>query len=109
MTNYNFGNILLLEFPYAEGHGISKRPVLVLADIDKKDIVVAKITGVQERGHFDIPINNWKEVGLLFPSVIRTDKLATLSKSRIIRKFGTLDISYHSKIRAKLKSLFGIL
>ena len=40
MTNYNFGEILLLKFPYSEGREETKRPVVVLAqtDVKKEDV-----------------------------------------------------------------------
>ncbi len=44
MTKYNIGEILLLKFPYSEGTGNTKRPVVVLAQTDVKDIVAAKVT-----------------------------------------------------------------
>ncbi|MGR3319686.1 MAG: type II toxin-antitoxin system PemK/MazF family toxin [Candidatus Anammoxibacter sp.] len=108
MTNYNLGEILLLKFPYSEGIGETKRPVVVLAQADVKDIVVAKVTSMEQRSKYDIAIDNWKNVGLLFSSVIRIDKIATLSKHRVIRKLGTLDSSCQSKITSKIKQLFKI-
>ena len=106
MTNYNFGEILLLRFPYSEGKGESKRPVILLAETDTKDIIVAKVTSTKPRGNYDIVITDWQEIDLLFPSIIRIDKLAALSKSRVIRKLGDLDRSYHSLIKDKIKQLF---
>lgn len=108
MTNYKFGEILLLLFPYSEGIGETKRPVILLAVSDKEDIIVSKVTSSEKRGKYDIIINNWKEVGLLFPSVIRVDKIATLSRSRIYKKLGILDSSYYSLIKNKIKQLFKI-
>lgn len=107
-TNYNFGEILLLKFPYSEGTGETKRPVVVLAQTDVKDVVIAKVTSMEQRGAYDIAIDDWKNVGLLFPSVIRIDKLATLSKQRVLKKLGSLDNSYKSKIISKIKQLFKI-
>lgn len=108
MTNYSFGDILLLKFPYSEGAGESKRPVVVLAQTDANDIVVSKVTCTEQRDKYDIAINDWEKVGLLFPSVIRVDKLATLSKFRVIKKIGTLNTSYVSIIKTKIKQLFQI-
>ena len=108
MTNYNFGEILLLKFPYSEGVGETKRPVVVLAQTDVKDVVIAKVTSMGQRGKYDIAIDDWKNVGLLFSSVIRIDKLATLSKHRVIKKLGSLDNSYKFKIISKIKQLFKI-
>lgn len=108
MTNYEFGEIFLLKFPYSEGLREAKRPAILLAETDKEDIVVSKVTSTDKRGKYDIVINNWKSVGLLYPSVIRIDKLATLSKSRIYRKLGKLDNSYSTLIKNKIKQLFKI-
>ncbi|GMT49769.1 MAG: hypothetical protein IEMM0008_1308 [bacterium] len=108
MIHYNFGEILLLTFPYSEGTGDSKRPVLVLAQTDEKDIVLSKITSTGQRTLYDIVITDWKEAGLLFPSVIRVDKLATLSKLRVIKKLGDLGSNYHSVIKDRIKQLFSV-
>ncbi|MGR3177261.1 MAG: type II toxin-antitoxin system PemK/MazF family toxin [Candidatus Anammoxibacter sp.] len=108
MTSYNPGDILLLKFPYSEGIGETKRPVVVLAQTDVKDIVVAKVTSMEQRSKYDVAIDGWENAGLLFPSVIRIDKLATLSKHRVIKKLGTLESSCQSKIISKIKQLFKI-
>ncbi len=108
MIHYNFGEILLLNFPYSEGTGDSKRPVLVLAQTDEKDMVLSKITSTGQRTIYDIVIIDWKEVGLLFPSVLRVDKLATLSRLRVIKKLGDLGSDYNSVIKDKIKELFSV-
>ncbi|MCR4313177.1 MAG: type II toxin-antitoxin system PemK/MazF family toxin [Candidatus Roizmanbacteria bacterium] len=108
MTNYDFGDILLLKFPYSEGKGETKRPVVVLAQTDVKDIVVAKVTSMEQRGEYDIAIDDWEHVGLLYPSIVRIDKLATLSKERMEKRLGALDDSYKPKIINKIKQLFKI-
>ena len=58
MTNYNFGEILLLKFPHSEGTGESKRPVILLAETDIEDIVVSKVTSAEQRSNYDIIIDN---------------------------------------------------
>ncbi len=108
MTSYNIGEILLLNFPHSEGTGKTKRPVVVLAQTDVKDIVVEKVTSMEQRSGYDIVIDDLDKAGLLFPSVIRIDKLATLSKSRVIKKLGTLSGPYKAKIKSKIKQLFKI-
>ena len=108
MTDYNFGEVLLLRFPYSDGNKEAKRPVVLLAKTDMKDIVVSKVTSVEQKGKYDIAIDDWQKAGLLFPSVIRVDKLATLSKHKIIRNLGILDESYHTLITDKIKQLFNI-
>jgi len=108
MTDYSFGEILLLRFPYSEGVGEARRPAVVLAQTDIEDIVVSKVTSVEQRGKYDIVIEDWQRAGLILPSVVRIDKLATLSKSRVIRRLGQLHNSYHPMLKANLKELFNI-
>ncbi len=108
MINYNSGDIILLRFPHSEGTEESRRPALILAQTDDLDIIVAKITSSEKRSDYDIVINDWKETGLLFPSVIRMDKIATLSRSRVLKKLGRLNLVYESMIKDKIKQLFSI-
>lgn len=108
MIDYDFGEILLLKFQHSEGIKETKRPAVVLAQTYVEDIIVSKITSSDQRSNYDIIIDDWQKVGLLFPTAIRVDKLATLSKSRVVKKLGTLGKSYNSTIRMKIKQLFGI-
>jgi len=50
MTNYNFGDIILLKFPHVDLQYASKRPAIVLYDSGDKDVLVARIT-TQEYSH----------------------------------------------------------
>ena len=109
MTDYNFGEVLLLRFPYSDGNEEAKRPVVLLAETDMKDIVVSKVTSVEQKGKYDIAIDDWQKAGLLFPSVIRVDKLATLSKHKIIRNLGILDESLKSMVRFILKPVIRLV
>lgn len=44
MITYNLGDIVLIEFPHSDLHGISKRPVMVMYDSGDQDILVARVT-----------------------------------------------------------------
>lgn len=57
MTNYDFGDILLLNaFPYAHLDGVKKRPALVLADTGDQDLILARITTEESRDAYDFKI-----------------------------------------------------
>jgi len=100
MKQYIFGEIVLLSFPLVNYSAIKKRPALVIFDAGDDDFLAARITTQISRDKYDYEINNWKESGLLKPSIIRLDKIATLEKSLIIKKLGKLDKS--EKKEAKL-------
>ena len=91
MKKYEFGEIVLLSFPMANYFDIKKRPALVILDTGDEDFLAARITTLISRGKYDYEIAKWRESGLLRPSVIRLDKIATLEKSLVLKKLGALD------------------
>ena len=90
MMNFSAGEVVLVSFPYSGLTGMSRRPALVLLDIGDDDVVVARITSQAIRDTFDIELLEWREAGLLLPSVVRLHKLATLEKSLVVRRLGSL-------------------
>ena len=91
MTNYNFGDIVLIKFPFTDNHTFKKRPALVIKDTHDGDIIVSRITSKLYNSTFDIEIKDWDKVGLKLPSVIRVHKLASLEKDMIDVKLGEIN------------------
>ncbi len=109
MTPYEFGDILLLNaFPYTHPGEVKKRPALILADIGDQDLIVVRITSERPRDSFDLPIDSWKEAGLLLPSTARLSKMATLNKRLILKKLGRLGSPERRRVRGFLKKLFSL-
>lgn len=107
MTKYEFGDILLLNaYPYSDLGKTKKRPALVLADTGDQDLILARITSETPRDRTDLLLHRWKDMGLLLPSCVRVSKIATLSKSLILRKMGRLGSPERRQIRSLLKELF---
>lgn len=44
MEEFNFGDIVLLKFPFTDGSGLKKRPALIINDFNDGDIIVCRIT-----------------------------------------------------------------
>lgn len=105
MVNYSFGDILIINFPFAEGTGSKRRPVLVLRDTDDEDILVCKITGKNYVSVFDSEIKEWKFSNLLSPSTIRVHKIQTLRSTLIFGKIGQLHSTDKKNVRHKLIEL----
>lgn len=87
---YQFGDIILVEFPYSDNSVSKKRPALVLLDAQDEDILVARITTQVYNNEYDITVADWQTAGLLAPSCVRLHKIATLSKQLIYKKLGSL-------------------
>lgn len=90
MTTYEFGDIVLVEFPQTGTESTKRRPTLVILDIDDRDVVLAPITTRERVAGGDAKIVNWSSAGLLRESWVRLAKVAALEKIQITRKLGWL-------------------
>lgn len=99
------GDIVLITFPFTDLKGSKLRPAVVLVDTTL-DITVCFITTQVEWEEptdvslFPNPIN-----GLKRPSLIRTNKIATLDKALAKGLLGKLNQSEVKDLDSKLKSL----
>jgi mRNA interferase MazF len=99
MPQYSFGDVVVLPFSYTDLHSEKRRPALILLDADDGDIIAARITSKNNNTPFDIPIENWNEIGLLVPSYVHLHKLTTIEKSHIIKKIGKLSAADQTRIK----------
>ncbi|MGB3777815.1 MAG: type II toxin-antitoxin system PemK/MazF family toxin [Tunicatimonas sp.] len=86
-----FGDIVLLEFPFTDGQRSKKRPALMLLDTQDGDMIVCRITSKLHHTAFDFVIQEWQAAGLKLPSVVRVHKIATLERGMVLTKFGTIN------------------
>lgn len=105
MTTYSAGDILLIAFPFSDG-GTKRRPALVLVDTDDADVILARVTSAQAQTSFDIVLHDWQAAGLLLPSVVRVDKIATIEKSLVERRLGHLTIADMAAVATICKNVF---
>ena len=101
----NFGEIVLLKFPFTDGKTFKRRPALIINDFNDGDIVVCRITSQIYNTKNDILIENWVEAGLKLPSVIRVHKLATLEKDIVEVVMGKIDNSSKTRVKVILSNL----
>jgi len=106
MTTYHPGDILLLKFPFSNEEDAKRRPALVVLDVGDDDVLVARITTRDSKTEYDVALKQWKEAGLKAPSVVRLHKLATLEKSLVERKLGSLAAEDLKAVRELFKKLF---
>jgi mRNA interferase MazF len=90
MTNYEFGDIVLVEFPQSGSDQRKRRPALVVLDIGDADIVLAPITTRERSARGDYKLRDWSAGGLLRESWVRLAKIACLQKSDVTRRLGHL-------------------
>ncbi len=78
-------------------------------DTGDQDVVVARVTSQAIRSSFDVNIVAWQPAGLLLPSMVRVDKLATLEKRLIERQMGSLSDEDRNRVRGALQQLWNFL
>jgi len=105
MDKLNFGNIVLLKFPFTDGMSYKRRPALIINDFDDGDIVVCRITSQIYKTKNDIFVDDWEKSGLKLPSVIRIHKIATLEKDMVEIIMGQIDETTKNKIRTIITKL----
>lgn len=108
MQAYKQGELVHLFFPFADAATAKRRPALVLLDTGDEDIVVARVTSQMSRTVYDVDIVEWSQAGLLLPSVIRVNKLATLEKRIVERRIGELSSGDWSRVLAAIQHLWAL-
>jgi mRNA interferase MazF len=105
MDKLNFGDIVLLKFPFTDGTTLKRRPALIINDFDDGDLIVCRITNQIYKTKNDIYIDEWEKSGLKLPSVIRVHKLATLEKHMVELIMGQIEKPTKEKVRKIISKL----
>ena len=108
MTNYNFGDVVLIGFPHTDYSKISKRPTLIIYDGGDQDILLARITSQKYSSKADYIILDRIKAGLITDSYVRLGKMATIEKSYVIKKLGRMPENEILSIKSILKEIFSL-
>ena len=112
MTNYNFGEIVLVPFPFTDQTGAKKRPAVVVSstayNLARIDLILMAITSQVRKPikSDEIEIINWQKAGLLKPSVIKP-VFTTIEKNLILRQLGNLENGDKENLRTILQEILG--
>ena len=96
-TSFSRGDIVLVNFVFADETGIKTRPALVISSNTyhrgRQEVVLAAITSNTRRLLVgDTLLGAWREAGLLAPSVV-TGVLRTVTQSFLARRLGAIPAS----------------
>jgi mRNA interferase MazF len=105
-ARYQRGDVVLVTLSYSSQMGVKRRPVVMLRDVGDADVLVAPVTGQASRVAYDVALADWQQEGLRLPSVVRTEKLATVEKSAVIRVFGRLSVADWNAVEVGLAAVF---
>ena len=112
MTGYEFGDLVLVPFPFTDQSTSKRRPAVVVSSNayhrERPDLIILAVTS-QARpatGIGEAAVVKWKEAGLLKPSVLKP-VLATIERSLVLRKLGTLEEEDRRALREVLRAIVG--
>jgi mRNA interferase MazF len=109
MMSFEFGDVVLVPFPFTNQAASKKRPAVVVSshayNTARLDVVVMAITS-QVRASDDLWVQSWKAAGLLKPSVVKP-VFATIEQSLVIRQLGALDASDKQSLRHAIARILG--
>lgn len=103
------GDTILITFPFTDLSGSKLRPSVVLADTSQDVTVAFVTTQLKWQEPTDLLLTPALNNGLKKPSLIRISKLATLDKSLIKGRMGSLTIEEVGSLDEKLKLIFQLL
>jgi len=109
---YKQRDIVLVPIPFTDLSSIKRRPVIIISGASynntSDDVIVAAITSnVSYQTDYTILIDseNLSEGVLPKQSIIRSDKIYTISKDIIVKHFGILNIATFNSLKCKIDQL----
>ncbi|MCH7997623.1 MAG: type II toxin-antitoxin system PemK/MazF family toxin [Chloroflexi bacterium] len=93
-TLYDRGDVVLVNFVFSEETGVKRRPAVIVSSAayhqGRQETIIAAITSNVDRMLIgDHLISQWREAGLIYPSVV-TGLIRTIKRSMIARRLGSL-------------------
>jgi len=112
MTGYEFGDVLLVPFPFTDQTTTKRRPAVVVSSDayhrERPDLIILAVTS-QARPQAalgEAAVAKWKEAGLLRPSVLKP-VVATIERGLVLRKLGRLADEDRAALRKVLEESLG--
>jgi mRNA interferase MazF len=112
MTIYEFGDVVLLEFPFTDQTGSKKRPAVAVSSrahqTEHADVILLALTSQTRPAASvgEVALRHWQRAGLLGPSVLKPI-LFTVERRLVARKLGRLTNEDIASVRAVLAAILG--
>jgi mRNA interferase MazF len=103
---------MLVPFKFTKGDETKRRPVVIVSVADyhrhRADAVAVALTTNMDRIYFgDCIIDDWRSAGLPMPSLAK-GVIATIERSQIERRLGTLTADDLSRLDRCLQQILGL-
>jgi|SRR3989344_7002931 len=111
MERFVAGDIIVVSFPFTDLSAMRRRPALVMSSIQGEDIIICEITSKIRIDPYVVLLENQDLMfgRLKVNSIIRTNRILTIHRNKIIYKFDKISDSKLKEVLDKIKSIFNIL
>ncbi len=112
MTNYKFGDLVLVPFPFTNQSAKKKRPAVIVSSeayhSERLDLILMAVTSQVKASLMtgEVIIKDWQEAGLLKPSVIKPI-ITTIEHTLVLKKLGQLKEEEQSALREAIREILG--
>ncbi|MBI4617384.1 MAG: type II toxin-antitoxin system PemK/MazF family toxin [Planctomycetes bacterium] len=112
-TSYEFGEVLLVPFPFTDLSGAKRRPAVVVSgpryNEQRPDIIIMAVSSqVATAARFgEVSVGQWREAGLLHPSLVKP-VLATIHTRIILRQLGRLREADRQNLATTLRAILDL-
>lgn len=111
-TGYEFGDIVLVPFPFTDQSTTKQRPAVVISSAayqrERRDLIILAVTS-QVRPAATVgetQVKDWKQAGLLKPSVMKP-VIATIERRLVRKRLGKLSTEDQRSLRTAIEQIIG--
>jgi mRNA interferase MazF len=112
MTSYEFGDLVLVPFPFTDQSALKRRPAVVISSYAyhqaRPDLLIMAVTSQQPStlSVGEVQVQDWRGAGLLKPSVLKP-VLTTIDPALVLKKLGRLTLTDQAALRQALTAILG--
>ena len=112
MTGYEFGDLVLVPFPFTDQSAIKRRPAVLVSSAayhrTRPDLLIMAVTGQQPStlSVSEVQVQDWRGAGLLKPSVLKP-VITTIDPALVLKKLGQLTSTDQAALRQVLTTILG--
>ena len=112
MTRFEFGNVVLVPFPFTDQSATKKRPAVVISssayNAERPDLIIMAVTSQLRPTNSlgEVVVIQWREAGLLKPSAIKP-VITTIEKGLVIKTMGRLNDEDQRSLREAVRMIVG--
>lgn len=109
-TGFEFGEVVLVDFPFTDRAGARKRPAVVVSSLlynqRRRDVILMPVTSRLRTppGFGETPVTLWREAGLLVPGAVKPI-LLTLDSTLVLRRLGRLEPVDRTALEVALRGI----